>query len=161
MEASLGHGYQDAECRWAILSSEDDRVATADLELLHEARQRAAHADLTEEERFALLGRLNKRKLREMSAELEVRQRTAGHADPKAGTSASVLSRAISRAVDKLKAVPADKLKAPDIDRYAWRVANDVTIYRAPITTGSALSRERLKLSDSQFQRLQGCARRG
>lgn len=159
MGDEFSSGSETFECRWAILASEDDRAATADMELLHEARQRAAHADLTEEERYALQGRLEKRKLREMSAELEARARAAGVADPKAGTSASVLSRAISRAILKLKAVPADALSAPDIDRYAWRVANDATIYRAPTKTGSALSREKHRLTDNQFQRLQSCGR--
>lgn len=138
-----------SETRWAALASDDDRAALADVELRHEARQRAALADLDDWERLCLLGRIEGKKLREIQAELEAR-------GVEHGTSKSALSRHIKAAVEKCRRVPTELLSAPDADRYAWRVGTVATIYRAPLTTGSALSREKHQLSDAGFQRAGG-----
>lgn len=146
LETRGGFNNHDIEIRWAMLASEDDRAALADVELRHEARQRAALADLDEWERLCLDGRIRGKKLREIQAELEGQ-------GVERGTSKSALSRHISSAIAKCRRVPADLLSAPDMDRYAWRVGGTAVIYRAPLTTGSALCREKHQLSDAGFQR--------
>ena len=148
-EAPLEGGDQavgdDVHARWAMLAAEDDKRALADIELLHEARLRMQFADLTDMERLCLGGRCQRKKLKQLQAELEAR-------GVERGSSKSAISRHIKSAVEKCRRVPAEMLSAPDVDRYAWRVANDATIYRAPTTTGSALSREKHRLSEYAFQ---------
>ena len=57
-------------------------------------------------------------------------------------------------AIEKLKAVVTEMIASPEDSSYLFDLGKEVNLYSAPTPTGSALVRERMKLSDAAFQKL-------
>lgn len=59
--------------------------------------------------------------------------------------SVGAVAMQVQRAKAVLRAVPDDLVSAADLDGYAWRAGNKVTIYRRPKRTGAGLAEEKLR----------------
>lgn len=100
------------------------------IELRHELRVRLRSADLTERQRQAVDGWLAGQRQATIAAQM--------------GISQQAVAQHLARGVARLRVAipPSDTL--PDNLRWLARIMGDVVVYRAPLTTGSGLSRERL-----------------
>lgn len=105
----------------------------------NEAKARARLANLSEEETVCLRMRLE-----------GVSGRHIAHAIG----AKSTVTRRVQSAIEKLKAVPAEMISAPEEASYLFDLGKEANLYSVPTPTGSALARERMKLSDAAFQKL-------
>lgn len=134
-----GDSISIVQARWEAFKLSLERNKVQDLELRHEAICRMKLADLDEEERICLSMRLHGKRGHEIAQKINASQAT--------------VTRRIQTAVEKLKRVPDSLVTTPDVDMYIWRIGCEVVIYTPPVRTGSALDRERMQLSDAEFQR--------
>ncbi len=111
---------------WSLLATEHAADALRDAELYAEVKLRLQHANLTPEARALLTAHLAGSPHRAIAAE--------------AGCSPATVGRRLRAIITQLRCVNVDPFLSAEVDHYAWRVANSVSIYHPPQRTGAALA---------------------
>jgi RNA polymerase sigma factor (sigma-70 family) len=111
----------------ALLAAPDEALCHA--ELIHEARYRLRHTELTPLQRHCLVQRLNGWTQARIAAGL--------------GLSQQAVSRHLRNAITRLRRCPFSSDTCPTTADYLWRLGKQVTIYYRPPRTGAAIARQR------------------
>lgn len=122
---------QEAMARVEACRAEADEEAWSALVRRHEMQRRLSLAPLTRLQRFCLVAMLEGERQQVTAARLCL--------------SVDAVKAQVYRAKAVLRAVPEELVGAADLDGYAWRTGNKVTIYRRPKRTGAGLAEEKLR----------------
>ncbi len=111
----------------ALLAAPDATLQQA--ELVHQARYRLRHTELTPLQRRCLVQRLQGQSQARIAAGL--------------GLSQQAVSRHLQNAVARLRRCPLVEDDCPASADYLWRLGKQVSLYYRPLRTGAALAHQR------------------